>query len=361
MPNDRFESNVIVLDPSTLWNTAAARPHNLTSKQAGAFILDSFGVIGANIGATPSGNTARKIQIHQNVGDNQYGTVRTQPIDIEQVKAFTGSTASAPQTEVWTLGYDGVDATKTLSVNKNETLQFRFHVYSNKLAKWYNNNPGYNKTVSVYTGAGTGAASASAVADALVIAINNSNTPSADFKAGSELESYVVATKITANAGANVGVRIETIAVTPELLNSADPIKFYEVEIVTLGVSQLNPGNTGSTVSVTKVQAAATGSGFPAELCALEAQAQGFGRVREVFENRRFMKTNYVIFAEDGKKYDYLYLDYDYTHNTGARGASSGQITEPYRLIIAAPTGTLQAVATIFNTWLTNRRPAVTL
>jgi hypothetical protein len=357
MANERF-AKVFVLDPASNWKTAAAKPNNLAAKEAGAWAIDDFGVIGANIGATPSGNTVKKIQIHQNVGDNAFGTVRTQIIDIDKVRAFYGSTASAAQQEIWTIGYDGTDTAKTITANKGETLQFHIHIYSNQLVKWYG-SLGYDKTISVYTGAGSGAASAAAVAQAIADAINNANQPANDFATNTELQNYVVATVI--NSGTSYGVQITTNAIAPDLLNSADPIKFYEVELVTLTLSQTNPTGASSVVPVTKVQAAASGNGFPAELAAMEAESQGYDRVREVFENNRFMKTNYVILATDGKKYDYLYIQYDYTHNAGAKGATNGQITEPYTAIIVAPTTTLQTIATIFNTLLTNRKAAVTL
>lgn len=361
---------VFVLSPvSTKFITDnTKKPSDLASGQAGFFSVDDFEIIGNGIGATP-GATLRAMQIHQNVGDAQFGTVRSKTIRREDVKRFYKQAASTPTTGVQYIGYDEADSTKDIAVAANKDIYFHFHIWDKQLTKWYNNNPGYNKTVYMNSGvvmdAGTPTvADKLTVANALAAAINATNTPANDYKAGTELQNYVLATVVSTGtagtAGYRVGVKIETLALSPALLNSCDPLKFYEVKLTDFSVF-LDRSDTTIIIPVTILRTATSGGGFPAELAALEAESQGFDRVREVYDNPRYMKKNFVIYAADGSKYDYIYLQYDWTHNTGAAGASNGRITEQYEIIIAGPTGTLQAVADVLNSWLTGAFPTVTI
>ncbi len=106
MSNLRFPKT-FVLDPvSTKFITDnTKKPNQLTDKQVGFHLVDQFGVLGVGIGATP-GAAVRAIQIHQNIGDNKFGTVRTKTIKRDRVKAYYGQTASVGQTGIWHIGYD---------------------------------------------------------------------------------------------------------------------------------------------------------------------------------------------------------------------------------------------------------------
>jgi hypothetical protein len=56
-----------------------------------------------------------------------------------------------------------------------------------------------------------------------------------------------------------------------------------------------------------------------------------------------------VIRAENGKKYDCLFLEYDWTHHsTGVH--NGGQITEKYVVMFPYPTGTGAALITLLET-----------
>jgi hypothetical protein len=379
MANLRFPKVFVLTNVGTKFiTTNTVKPNQLTADQVGFHTVDQFEVVGVGTGATP-GATLTALQIHQNVGDNKFGTVRTKTINRDQVKAYYKQAASVPVTEVWYIGYDEVDNTKDIAAPCSKTLVFNIHIYEKSLAKWYSSNPGYNKTIIAATSACTAAApdaigDRDTIANAIVAAINNTAvSPFPDYTGSNELPNYVLATKVTTGtvgqADYRVGVKIETLALSPDLLNSCDPIKFYEAKLVTFDVmynkhphvNEDLAAQASFDVPITKFRGATSGGGFPAELAALEAESQGYDRVREVFENPRYMKTNHKIYAVDGAKYDYIYLQYEWSHRLGGRGSSMDQITEPYEVIIAAPTTTLQPVADVLNSWLTGKFAALTI
>lgn len=344
----------------------AKRPYDLTFGQIGFHLSTREGQVGVGTGATPSGNTVKFLEIHQNLGDTKYGTVRTKAISIDQIRKYWKGNPSNATTQITYIGYDEVSSAKDIVLPCGVNFKFHVQLYSKLLAQWYNNRPGYHKTIVTNTGCcpsgdPNAAADKDAVVDKIIADINMTNKRTNDIDAGNELKTYITATKVsTGTIGASdrrVGIKLETVAVAAPAVGTNSPQYYFEKDLVTFDIKV--DDSCDWTIPVTEFQAATIGAGWAAELASWEAESQGYDRVREVFDQNKFMKSNYVIRAQAGVKYDYLFLQYDWTHDTP--GGHPQHITEPYLVVIAAPTTTLQPVADVLNTWLTNRHASITL
>lgn len=368
MAQDRFEKVFVFKNVGTeLITTNTLRPHQLTSGQVGIHLIDQDEVIGVGTGATPAPTAIQRIQIHQNVGDTKFGTVRTKTINVADVTGYYKSNTAAAATEIWYLGYDEVDNTKDILVPCGSELLLNFNIFSKLVSKWYGTVPGYRRALPINTGCcPVGEPDASVdrdvIADQIVAQFNMTNARANDFPVGSDLKSFITATKVvTGTQGASdrrVGIKFESVAIAEDALNLCDPTQWFERELVTFTVSIGK--ECAINVPVTKTQSASPGTGWAAEVAAKEAESQGYDRVRENYENPRFMLTNYIKRATAGVKHDCLVIEYNWTHDTP--GGHPQRITEPYRVLFYSPTtSSLQTVADVFNAWLTGRFAAITI
>lgn len=369
MSNRRFPKVFVLSTVSTMFITDnTKKPRDLTTGQMGVHLSDQFEIPGVGTGATPD-DSVNAIVLHQNLGDTRFGTTRSKPIYRDQVLRYYGETASTSQTAITYIGYNEVDGDTDIDLPCGKEIAIKVGVSNNGLLPWYNHKPGYWKTILLNTGccdADNTNADKDDMADYIVGMINNTLAPANDYEASNELPNYVTAVKVTTGvqgeASYRVGVKITSTAITPQLINLCDPIQFAEVNLTQIFVG-IDAGRECADVAppVTVNRVAKPGKGFPAFLADEEKESQGYDRVREVYENPRFMKlANYVINAADGVKYDSLYLEFTWTHDTPSAGASPKRLTEPYIVKIAGPTTTMQTVADVFNSWLDGKYPAVT-
>lgn len=373
MSNLRFPKVFVFSNVGTKWvvNTGA-KPPALTAGQGGPFVIDQYGVATGGAGATPDPTAIRTIKFQQNVGDSDYGTVRTQPIHLEAVTGYRAKKATAAATQITYIGYDESDDSKDIVADCGKELLIPIILYEKKMARWY--APTAAKTTLIIdTGCCPDCGSPCTAADKEVIAaliadqINNGLQRSGDFLAGNELGQYLTATVVDnglAGDDLRVGVKIVTKAIDNDAqaaLDSCDPVKYWEFQTFYFTVGTVYNGYCdGTQMPVTTTQNADPGTGWAAAVAALEAESQGYDRVRSAVTSYPFSKkNNYKIFAAAGTKYDYFHLDYNWTHRTGT--GVQPYITEPYEVILICPTTTGDVIETFLNTWLANRFPAVNL
>jgi hypothetical protein len=369
MSNRRYPAVFVLSNVGTMFVTDnTKKPRDLTSGQLGVHLSDQFEIPGVGTGASPD-ESVNAIVLHQSLGDNRFGTLRSKPIERAKVRRYYGETASTGQTAITYIGYDEVDNTKDIDLPCGKEIAIKVGVSNNGLLPWYNHKPGYWKTIVLNTGccnADNDNADKDDMADYIVGQINNTLSPANDYPASNELPNYVVATKVTTGtqgqADYRVGVKITSIAITPDLINLCDPLQFAEVNLTQIYVG-IDAGRECADVAppVTVNRVAKPGKGYPAFLAQEEKEWQGYNRVREVYEDPRYMKlANHIILAADGVKYDSLYLEFDWTHDNAQSAATQKQITDPYIIKIAGPTTTMQTVADVFNSWLDGKFPYVT-
>jgi hypothetical protein len=348
--------------------TNTVKPFQLTAGQVGLHTSNRQAQVGVGTGATPSLTANPFVEVHQNLGDSKFGTVRTKPMHVHEVTGYWKGNAATAVTQVTYIGYDEVNATKDIDLPCDVNFNFHIQLYSKKLAQWYNNRPGYHKTIVTYTGAcpagepNAQVADKGALVDKIIAKINMTDKRVNDIDAGNELKTYITATKVQTGtpggADHRVGIKLETVAVADPSPTVNAPAYWFEKDLVTFDVKVAETTLYTAPV-ITEFRAATIGAGWAAELAAWEAESQGYDRVREAMDQVKFMKDNYIIRAQAGVKYDYLFVQFNWTHDTP--GGHPQTITEPYLLVFAAPTGTLQPVATVFNSWLTGKFPAITM
>lgn len=347
---------VFVFNPSTeLVTTNTVTPDQLTLGQVGIHRGDTM--VGTGTGPTPT--STPKIEIHQNLGDNRFGTIRTKPIHNARVRGWHAVKAQAAVAQVSYIGYDEVNNTKQLSAVVGQEIIVNIVVYNNDLQRWYGPNNGYTHRIvyppSLCTPCVTDctAVDQDALADYLIAEINGTNFPAGSFPTQVELKNYMTASKVTTGTQGQpdyrVGVKLTGVAYTPQLLQNCNPQQFFKPNLTTFGIAV--PQNCPN-FPITYTTKAAAGSGWPAQVAELEMESQGYDRVRETFEDPKYMLTNYILRAQDGVKYDFYYLEYDWSH-TNATPIQSAETKDPYIAIFAVPTTTGANLQTVLNAWLT--------
>lgn len=370
MGNLRF-LKAFVAQPSTLFVTGVGlKPPDLTLGQILFYQVDQQGITVGGTGATPAPATIRRTRFAQQVGDSAFGTVKSQPIWLDSVVSWFGKAATVPAVQISYIGWDEVDGTKDIAAKCGDILTIPIRIYDKKLARWYGAN-NFQKNIIVDTSCCPDCGSPCTAADKLAIAtnialqINTGIQKAGDFAAGNELNQYLTAVVVTnglTDAALRVGVKITAIAPNYETLTTCNPFYWWEfvVNYFTIGETY-NGICTGTLLPVTTTQEANPGSGWSAAVAALEAESQGFDRVRDpLSEYPYFLNNGYKIFSLAGVKYDYYHLNFNFEHSAG--GLSTGVfIKEPYEIVICVPTGTGATVQAAINAWLVNRFPAVTL
>lgn len=373
MSNLRFPK-VFVLDPvsTKLISATDKKPTDLTAGQVGFFERDQFGVTVGGTGAAPSPNDVRQLFIGQNVGDSKYGTVKTQTIEVTKVRAWYGEAAMASQKQVTYIGWDESDNAKNIAASCGKELLIPILIYQKKLARWYA-PVGFKKVLIIDTsccpdcGDPCSAADKEAIADMIVTQINTGLQRDGDFLAGNELGQLLTATKVEnglTGADYRVGVKVETKAVDEDdsaALNSCDPTKYWEYQQYSFTIgTEFNGICSGTQLVVTTTQYSHPGRGWAAGVAALEAESQGYDRVRSPHTEYPWSKQNgYKIYAAAGKKYDYYFLQYQYAHRLP--GGITSTIEEPYEAILICPTTEGANIEALLNAWLVNKFDAVSL
>lgn len=373
MSNLRFPKVFVFSNVGTKWIVdTAAKPPALTSGQGGPFIVDEYGVNTGGAGAAPNPAVITTIRFAQNVGDSAYGNVQSKPIRLRDVRGYLGKKATALTTQITYIGYDEVDDAKDISVNCGKEILIPIMVWEKKLARWYS-PVGFKKTLIIDTGccpdcgSPCTAADKEAIAAMIVTQINTGLQRTGDFLAGNELGQYLTATAVDngeVGDALRVGVKIETKAVDnddQDALNSCDPNKFWEFQTYYFTVGTAYNGYCdGTSMPITTTQNADPGTGWAAAVAALEAESQGYDRVRNPHTSYPFnKKNNYKIYAVAGTKYDYFHLKFDWEHRQG--GGIDPYVREPYEVILICPTTTGDLIETCLNTWLAGRFTALNL
>lgn len=365
MSTRRFRNSVFVFQNAAaeLVTDNTKTPYDLTSGQIGIFTSTRDARVGVGTGATPSPANNPFIEVHQNVGDNRHGTLRTKPMHVDQVVEYRKSNPQTALPQILHLGYDEADANKNLvvpAIDAGEAyaeVHLTFIIHSKRAVRLvYGNN--FRKTITVRV---TAADTPSTFADKIIAAFNATNTRALDIEAGNDLKAYITASKVTTGvAPADVyGVKFTTVAISEPAMPIAEQ-QLTDIELISFTVSSDFTNSATGTMEITETQAARTGQGWAAQVAMLEREAQGYNRVRETFGAEMYHKlSKFITRAQFGTKYDGIYLDYNWTHDTP--GGHPQTITEPYTLAIFAPTGTLQATANVFNSWLAGKKAAVTL
>ena len=340
----------------------------LATGQVGVFRSDTGVGIGNSSGgvASLSSSTTPVIEIHQNLGDSRFGTVRTKQIQVQRVKKWYGVPARNAQAQITYIGYKE-SGTDTITIKKSDKVSLVVTLYVRELTRWYGPMP-YTKRFDIDLSNCTTCLSdctvldADSVADEIVAKINGTLPAGQYFPVGSELPNYLTATKVATGtvAGGDRKVGVKVVASIPavEALNSCDPKQFFEAKTVTF---KLNFDNYCVGAPITYAQNADPGEGYAGMVAQLERESQGYDRVREVFDYVQWMKlANFVINAKDNVKYDLYYLEFEaYSKVTGGQ---TNKREEDYTVIFAVPAGTGNdgptvsgadiSLETVFNTWL---------
>lgn len=347
---------VFVFNPATeMVTTNTVTPDQLTLGQVGFHRHDTK--VGTGVASTPI--TCPAIEIHQNLGDNKFGTIRTKPIHAERVRGWHAVKAAVAVAQVTYIGYDEVDNTKQLSAVTGQEIIIAFNVWDNEIKKWYG-NVGYTRRIS-YTGANCQPCLAEcepmdqdAIADWIIAEVLGTNFPAGSFPTNAELKNFITAAeKVTTGtigtADYRVGVKLTGKIYTPELLSACDIQQQFKPNLTTFSASI--PQSCPNFPVTTTIKAAA-GNGWPGAARDLEKESQGYDRVREAFDHPKFMLNNFILRAADGAKYDYYYLEYDWSH-MNATPIQSAETKDPHIAIFIVPTGTGANLQTMMNAWLT--------
>jgi len=347
--NLRFPKTFVLNTSAEL--IVAGTPDALTPFQVGIFNAKTL--VGA--GAAPAPTAVPVIQIHQNVGDNKFGTVRTKSISAQQVRRWHAVKNSASVAQVLYIGYDEVDATKTLTAYVGQDMILAISVYDEQLRRFFG-PVGYTERI-VFDAALCAPCIADCtlldpdvIADFFVAYINGTNYPAGNFPVTLELTNWVTAVKVATGTqgavGRKTGIKLTVNTPPIKLLNVCNTQQFYQTQLTTITASV---GYNCPNFPITTTVKAKSGNGYPLEVVEMEMESQGYDRVRDVFEEIKFMRNNFIIRAQDGVKYDFYYLEFDHSHQ------SSGlpkDIKDPYIIIfpvVAGQGGTLEA---FFNAWL---------
>lgn len=339
---------VFVFDPAANAIVYANKPYDLTTGKFGLFNGATLVGVGASGSLTPL--NAPTIQLHQNVGDTRHGTMRTKPITAKKVTRWYAVPARAAAAQVTYIGYKETGS-DTLTIKKGQNLTLVLTVYEKTLSRWY--AAPYIKRLPIDLTSCLDCVTdctvlgAESVADAIVAAINDVH-PSLSYPGGSEIPNYLTASKVTDGAGL-FGVKLQGI-IPSQALVSSDPKQYFETKFASFEVGSDNYC-IGLPISTTQI--ADAGEGWPMMVADLERESQGYDRVRDVFEFERFMKlAPFIINADNTKKYDLYYVEYDSDHNTPSAGPTQ-KSDDGHVAIIAVPTTGGVTVEAFFNAWLT--------
>lgn len=338
---------VFVFDPSTEFIVdGSSKPTDLTLGQVGFFDPNT----GLAAASSVNPDDVAAIIVHQNVGDSKHGTMRSTIINRQKVRRWYAIEAANGVDQKSYIGYDESDTNKKLTAYKGQTIEFAITVFNNELTKWYGPR-GYTHrividlaTACIPCQADCDLLDQEALADWIVAHINGTDAPSGGWPVTLELSNWITAAKVS--SGSSFGVKLTAKTPTIELIDKANPQQFYKAQLTTFVVA-MSPNCPNWPITYTTK--AKTGNGYPLELLDLEKESQGYDRVRESFEDVRYMKTNYYTRATDGKKYDFYYLEFDKAHQDSG---IPKEISDPYTVIFACVNDKGKALEDWMTLWL---------
>jgi hypothetical protein len=193
------------------------------------------------------------------------------------------------------------------------------------------------------------------IAQAIADYINNVGVPVGGFPATHELGEYLTASVVQNGDGGVggpivAGVKIDAKPIAVDLIEVCNPQQFYEAKWVHFTVGS---ALTCGTIPATTTVVAKPPQGVAPAVRELEMESQGYDAVRDVFDNPKYMKlANYKTFTVDGISYDNYNIVWDWEHDTSARGATNGLITERYiqQFFVNADSGV--ALEAFLNAWI---------
>jgi hypothetical protein len=118
-----------------LETSAAFTGAGFTAGEVGFFVQSTL----ANTGAAFTIATENPFFVAQKSSANDRFSIKTFPIDAKTITRIVKKTYSAPVAEVWTIGFDGVTTTKSLSYDCDSDYGFKLIAYSPYIRKFYNN------------------------------------------------------------------------------------------------------------------------------------------------------------------------------------------------------------------------------
>ena len=329
-------------------------PYDLAIGQIGFFNPATQKGIGFYSGITPL--TAPKLQVHQNVGDPSFGTIRTKEIFATKVRKWYGVKAEVPVAQISYIGFNESDPNATIKIKKGDDVSIIVNVYDKILTRWYGQGP-YTKRLDINLSSCRSCTSDCTILDPVEVAteiarmINGIAPVGSFYPEGSELRRYMIASVVQTGNGDALRVGVKIVGILPDIqkLNNCDPKQFADSNFVTFDIGT---DNRCVTLPITKAQTATVGQGFPIHVAMDEAESQGYDRVRDQFDYAQFMKLHpFIIFAQNGVKYDQYIVEFEDTHKT--TGTDTNNRSDDYSLVFYAATGTGASLESFLNAWLT--------
>jgi len=135
----------LVAPAGGLEQSAAFTGAGFTSGEVGFFVQSS----GTNTGPTLA-LTENPFFAAQKSSSAERFSIRSNPINIGRITHMGKSAYTAPVAEVWTVGFDGSDTTKSLSYDCDADYAVRLIAYSPYIRKFFNNQ-GFVQTYNIHT------------------------------------------------------------------------------------------------------------------------------------------------------------------------------------------------------------------
>lgn len=145
MPSWESKPIFLVAPAAGLEQSAAFTGAGFTSGEVGFFVQGT----GANTGATITLPESLFFAAQKSSSAERFST-RSNPILAQRITQLGSSAYVAPVAEVWTVGFDGVTTTKTLSYDCDADYAMRLIAYSPYIRKFYNNQ-GFVQTYNIHT------------------------------------------------------------------------------------------------------------------------------------------------------------------------------------------------------------------
>lgn len=338
MSNLRFmKAFVFNVNDKALETGTTKRSYDLTARQLGIFDKDGLG-----IGNAPTKATTGYFQIHQNVENTEFGTIRTQPIHFGSIRSWYAKEYKAPVAQVSYIGFDEADDTKQLKAVCGQEYVIPIHIYSEELSLFFPS--GLHKNLLIKTDCCLPCAENCDLVDQTSLA----QAIAAEIQNNSEIsEWFSSVTVVTATVDTTVIAGVKLVGKSPDecVIPCADPYQPFKFDILsfTIGTQNMCANNWPATTTITST----SGNGTFCEARSIEVESRGYDIKRESFGNAIYEKNNTAYLTQPGTNYDIYTLQFDYTHRTP--GAAMPSITEPYEVIFLVPTGTGTTLETKMN------------
>lgn len=135
----------LVCPAAGIEQSAAFTGAGFTSGEVGFFLQSTL----ANVGATITLPESIFFAAQKTSSADRF-SIRSNPIVAQRITHMGKSAYVAPTAEVWTVGFDGSDTTKTLSFDCDADYGIRLIAYSPYIRKFFNNQ-GFVQTYTIHT------------------------------------------------------------------------------------------------------------------------------------------------------------------------------------------------------------------